>query len=81
MAVEEKTQDFAFIGALNRFKHGQNKYFQNRRDICLNWLPNHNNYTSAVCGSGDLCPTLSQALLDSMHVEIACQHIDCLTQS
>lgn len=62
-AFEEKDQDFCFIGALTRFKHGQNKMFQSRRDICQNWMPKYTNYTSAVCGKGAMCPTLSQALV------------------
>jgi len=61
-AVEEKTKDYAFIGALKRFKHGQNKLFQSRRGIC-NRLRTHTNYTFDVCGRGEKCPHLSQALL------------------
>jgi len=61
-AVEKKRKDYAFSGALHRFKHGQNKQFQSRRDIC-SWLPSHTNYTFDVCGYGDKCPHLSQALL------------------
>ena len=61
-SVEEKRKDYAFSGTLYRFKHGQNKQFQSRRDIC-SWLLGHTNYTFDVCGYGDKCPHLSQALL------------------
>jgi len=61
-AAEEKTKDYVFSGSLHRFKQGQNRQFQSRRDIC-SWLPTHTNYTFDVCGYGDKCPHLSQALL------------------
>eukprot|EP00979_Chaetoceros_neogracilis_P015493 scaffold6015_cov278-Chaetoceros_neogracile.AAC.12 len=60
-AFDKKTKNFAFIGALFRMRHGHNKHFQNRRDICK-WL-SYTNYTYDVCGHGDKCPNLSQAFL------------------
>jgi hypothetical protein len=60
---ETKKTDITFIGALHRFTgHGLNKLFKFRRDGC-DWIRKYSNVTMNVCGYGDKCPHLSQALL------------------
>ena len=57
---EQKTRDFAFIGRL----HGKgplDKHYNDRRNTC-NWM-SQANYSYSVCGKGDQCPHLSNALL------------------
>ena len=61
-AFDNKSQDFAFIGTLHRQnKPKMNRYFQNRRDMC-DWL-SKSKHSYSVCGYGDSCPNLAQALL------------------
>ena len=57
---EQKTQDFAFIGKLHR-KGPLDKFYDVRRNTC-NWM-SQANYSCSVCGKGDQCPHLSNALL------------------
>lgn len=58
----EKTQDFAFIGSMNRNRW--NYKLQKRRNACQ-WMTHHPtaNYSHSVCGTGEKCPHLSQALV------------------
>eukprot|EP00551_Chaetoceros_affinis_P012307 CAMPEP_0203670314 /NCGR_PEP_ID=MMETSP0090-20130426/6424_1 /ASSEMBLY_ACC=CAM_ASM_001088 /TAXON_ID=426623 /ORGANISM="Chaetoceros affinis, Strain CCMP159" /LENGTH=435 /DNA_ID=CAMNT_0050535143 /DNA_START=73 /DNA_END=1380 /DNA_ORIENTATION=+ len=57
----EKTQDFAFIGTMQRGR-GRNYLLQTRRNAC-EWMTHSTNYSYSVCGTGDRCPNLSQALV------------------
>ena len=58
---EQKTQDFAFIGKLHGKGPRLDKRYDDRRNTC-NWM-SQANYSYSVCGKGDQCPHLSNALL------------------
>jgi len=57
--LQEKTQDLALIAALKENDHR----FKDRGDIC-SWLNTYNTtFRMEFCGSGPMCPTLSNAKL------------------
>ena len=61
-AIEEKSHDFTFVGTMHKHKHGLNKHFEDRRNMC-EWLLNRTNRTVTVCGraKSSHCPHLSQS--------------------
>ena len=60
VSFAEKTQDFAFIGSMHRKR--RDGLLQKRRDAC-EWMTHSTNYSYSVCGTGNKCPNLSQALV------------------
>jgi len=69
-STSTKTQNITFIGSLEhkRKRCGEcNFRLRHRRDGCLT-IARRTNWTTAVCGNGDKCPNLSNALL-GMHFE------------
>ena len=60
VSFAEKTQDFAFIGSMHRKR--RDGLLQKRRDAC-EWMTRSTNYSYSVCGTGNKCPNLSQALV------------------
>ena len=62
----QKTRDFVFVGNIEPHKFSINKgvreNFHSRKDVC-EWMTRHTNHSYSVCGRGDQCPHLSEALL------------------